>query len=122
MRRLWNQLTQLYDRHPEWMATIAGTGFLLALIAVHAAMSFTSAFRVLYVLPIWLATRLGGKISGFALVLLSTLAGTLTEWEIGHGANETMGSNLLLRFIALSALMLLIWNVEKALQKHQRLA
>lgn len=122
MRRLWETLTGLYDRYPRWGAIIAGTALLLGLTGIHALLGFTSALRALYVLPIWLATRMSGRTSGIALVVLSTFAGTLTEWQLGHNANESIVSNLIVRFVALSLLMLLIAHVEIALQKHQRMA
>jgi diguanylate cyclase (GGDEF)-like protein len=122
MRRIWEKLTELYDRHPVWVASAAGTGLLVALTGAHAALSFTSALRALYVLPIWLATRMGGRISGFVLVVLSTVAGTVTEWQLSHSPNEGMAENFLVRFLALGALMLIIESVERALQKHQRMA
>lgn len=122
MRRIQENLLRLYDKHPRWTAALAGVALLAGLTLVHAAFSYTSAFRALYVLPIWLATRMGGRISGVILVVLSTLAGTLSEWQLGHAPGETIGSNFVLRFLALGFLMLLIAQVELALQKHQRMA
>ncbi len=122
MRRITERLTQLYDEQPQWAAIATGIATLIGLTAIHAAISFTSAFRTLYVLPIWLATRMGGRVSGMVLVVLCTIANTTTEWQLGHGASESIISNFLLRFIALSAFMLLIAQVELGLQKHQRLA
>src|SRR4051794_34356684 len=113
MQRTWNNLKDLYDRQPRWGAVLAGTAVLLGLASVHAAVSFTSALRSLYVLPIWLATRLGGRISGLALVVLSTFAGTMTEWQLGHGSSESIAANFIIRFIALGCLMMLIAQVER---------
>jgi diguanylate cyclase (GGDEF)-like protein len=122
MGQYWEKATQLYDKHPRWIAASAGTAVLIGLTALHAALSYTSAFRALYVLPIWLATRMGGRISGLVLVVFSTLAGTLSEWQLGHAPGETIGSNFVLRFIALGGLMMLIAQVELALQKHQKMS
>lgn len=122
MRARWVKLTDLYDRHPTWGAVLAGAGLLLGLTAAHAALGFTSALRPLYVLPIWLATRMGGRVSGIVLVVFCTLVGTLSEWQIGHNPDETIGANLIIRFFALGFLMLLIAQVEQALSKHQRMA
>jgi diguanylate cyclase (GGDEF)-like protein len=122
MRRVWEQLTNLYDRYPRWGAVGAGAACLLALFGLDAAVQFSPVFRVLYVLPIWMSTRMGGRIAGLFLVVLCTFASTISDWQIGHAPGETVVSALLLRFIALGALMLLIGQVEIALEKHQRMA
>src|SRR5690242_8970971 len=100
MRQIWSDLTKLYDRHPRWGATLAGTALLLGLTAIHASMGFTSALRALYVLPIWLATRMGGRISGFALVVFCTAAGIATDWQLSPATNESVIANVLIRFVA----------------------
>lgn len=122
MRRHWEDLTSLYDRHPRWGAALAGAAVLVVLSGIHAALSFTPALVPLYVIPIWLATRMGGRVSGLVLVVLCTLVGIATEWQIGHTVSESIEANLLFRFAALTLLMMLIWKVERALEKHQHMA
>jgi diguanylate cyclase (GGDEF)-like protein len=95
---------------------------MVVLTALYAIPSFASAIRVLYVLPIWLATRMGGRRSGLFVVILGTFAGGLVEWRLGHSPTDSLATNLVMRFAALTLLMLLIAHVEHALQKHQRLA
>jgi diguanylate cyclase (GGDEF)-like protein len=122
MRQIWQDLTNLYDRHPRWGAALAGTALLLGLTGVHASLGFTSALRALYVLPIWLATRMGGRISGFALAVFCTVAGIVTDWQIAPYPNEGVVANVVIRFLGFVLLMLLIAQVEQALTKHQRMA
>ncbi len=122
MGRYWTKLTSFYDREPQWVATLAGTALLGLLTGIDALLGHTSAFRPLFLLPIWLATRMGGRLSGLGLVLLSTFIGTASEWQMGHAEGETMLSNLVIRFAALTFLMLLIAQIEQAVAKHQRLA
>jgi diguanylate cyclase (GGDEF)-like protein len=116
------KLKQLYNDSPRLTAVLAGIAMLTGLTLIHGMLGFTSAFRVIYVLPIWIATRMGGKRAGIALVLLSTVVGTMTEWQLQHGPQETLWANLMIRFATLGVLMLLIAQVELALQKHQKLA
>src|SRR4051812_21604568 len=99
MRALFNKLVGLYDQHPRAAAIIGGVALLVGLTTIHAFVAFTSAFRPLYVLPIWLATRIGGRMSGLALVVLSTLVGTMTEWQLGHAVGESIVSNMFIRFL-----------------------
>src|SRR4051794_29369132 len=122
MRRIWQTLASRYDRHPRWSAILTGSALLAILVVVHALAGFTTAFQALYVLPIWLATRTGGRVSGMALVVLCALTATFTEWQVLHPAEGSMALDLLIRLIALSGIMLLIAQVEFALQKHQRMA
>src|SRR5437016_1609534 len=114
MRARFEKLVSLYDSHPRAGAMLAGAGLLLVLTLVDALLFSTSALGVLYVLPIWLATRMGGRRSGLVLVVLCTLAGVLTDRQLGHA-----GADFLIRFIALGFLMMVIAQVEQGLQKHQ---
>lgn len=122
MVRSKQALVDLYAKHPRWAAVLAGAALLLVLSLLYLVPSYVSAVRVLYILPIWLATRMGGRISGLALVVLCTLTGGIAEWRLDHGPQEVLAINLLLRFGSLLVVMLLIAQVEFALQKHQRMA
>jgi diguanylate cyclase (GGDEF)-like protein len=117
-----HSLRDLYTYYPQWSAAIAGTLLLMGLTGLHVLIGFPAACQALYVLPIWVATRMGGRSVGFILVSLSTVVTTGTEWLLGHGIGETMGTNFLIRFVTLTTLMLLIDQVERALSKNQRMA
>lgn len=122
MGRVWQSLTDLYDRHPRWGAALAGSALLVGLTVFYSIPSLAPAVRVLYVLPIWLATRMGGKVAGLVLAVLSSVVGASIEWQLDHGPDEILATNMLVRFAALLILMLLISQVERALSKHQRMA
>lgn len=122
MQLTTSQIKSLYTSHPRLAAVLVGVAMLAGLTLIHGLLGFTSAFRVIYVLPIWISTRMGGRRAGFALVILSTLVGTLSELQFGFGPHETFTSNLLIRFVALGFLMLLIGQVERTLQKNQKMA
>lgn len=122
MQRVWRILSELYARHPRSIAALLGTALLGGLSGIHALIGYTSAFRPLYVLPIWIATRMGGRVSGFVMVVLSTLVGTLSEWQLGQATGESPTVNASIRFVALGALMLLIAQVEQTLQRNQKLS
>lgn len=122
MAHKWKYLRELHIGHPQWVAGLAGTALLVALTGVHALLAFADGFNTLYLLPIWLATRMGGRKSGFVLVVLCAVVDTSAEWSTGHRPGESLALDLLIRFVTLSALMLLIAQVEQALEKQQRLA
>ncbi|HVT10839.1 MAG TPA: GGDEF domain-containing protein [Fimbriimonadaceae bacterium] len=122
MSRNWKDLRELYTGHPQWVAVLSGVFLLVVLTGIHALLHFASGFNALYLLPIWLSTRIGGRLSGLLLVALCTVVGTSAEWLVGHDPKESLALDLAIRFVTLSALMLLIAQVEQALERQHRLA
>ncbi|HWA82399.1 MAG TPA: GGDEF domain-containing protein [Fimbriimonadaceae bacterium] len=122
MPRDWKSVRELYAGHPQWAAVLSGVLLLACLTGIHALLHFYPGFNALYLLPIWLATRIGGRLSGLTLVVLCTVVGTTVEWLVRHGPSEGLALDLIIRFTTLTGLMLLIAQVEQALEKQQRLA
>lgn len=122
MAHKWRYVRELYIGHPQWVAGLVGTALLVALTGVHALLGFAAGFNALYLLPIWLATRMGGRTTGFALVVLCTLVDAIAEWSTGHVPGESLAGDFAIRFVTFTALMLLIAQVEQALERQQRLA
>jgi diguanylate cyclase (GGDEF)-like protein len=122
--RLAQHLTLFYNTRPRLAAFAIGVLSLVVLTFVHVGLGFSPALRVLYVLPIWFCTRTGGRVYGIGMVAATTVLSGLIEWTMG-GPNVSVPRLLaeaLLNFGALTAVMLLIAEVEEALAKHQRMA
>jgi diguanylate cyclase (GGDEF)-like protein len=79
------------------------------------------ALRALYILPIWIGTRLGGRLPGFILVAFATAANvwldSIDEFESAH----TLPSGIIWLGV-FSLVMLLVAHVEDALRHTEKLA
>lgn len=117
------RLVALYQKRPQMVAICSCVLVLAVLFGLDFALGFTSSFKTLYIVPIWLATRLGGRASGFLSVLLVTIVTTLAD-SVHTPLTSVAGAlpDLLIRFGSFGAIMLLIGQVEEALDKHQQLA
>lgn len=80
------------------------------------------SFRLIYVLPIWLAARLGGGTAGFFSMLLVGTLLTFTDSQIGPGETDAIALNFALRWIGLGAFLITVLHVEGALQHARQLA
>jgi diguanylate cyclase (GGDEF)-like protein len=93
----------------------------LVLVGLDWASGFLLALRFLYLLPIWLATRLGGRRCGLVLVGITSV--WLAYQEVVKGEFGPTGAvNLALRTSTLVVLTLIIAQVEEALRRSQILA
>lgn len=79
------------------------------------------ALRALYILPIWIGTRLGGRMSGFFLVGVATLANVWLDKAARVEASAQF-SGAIIWFGVFSLVMLLFAQVEESLARSQRLA
>ena len=99
-----------------WARVSAATVLLLALIfSVDIFTGQVVAFRLIYVLPIWLAARLGGTGAGVFAMVLVGLLGSLTDAQLGNdSADQAM--NFFVRWIGLGGILITILHVESALK------
>lgn len=94
---------------------------LLALVLLDMASGYLLALRFLYLLPIWLATRLGGLRCGLVVVALTSI--WLAYQDVATESFRMAGPlNLALRTSALLVLTLIIAQVEASLRRSQILA
>lgn len=110
------------DRRRRAAPLLLAVALLAGLTAIHLFLPFGPGFRALYILPVWLATRIGGRKAGFVLVVLATLVGGVVDQAWGHVGPEVLFANLVIGFLALGTIMLVIAQVEQSLQNQQRLA
>jgi len=109
-----------YLRSPETYATLLGVFLLTIEATVHQFFGFVSAFESLYILPIWIATRIGGRLPGAVLAVASAVVTTSLD---GRAMNESSWvPSLILRLASYTIVMLLIAQVEKSLTQQNRLA
>lgn len=122
MRTLVAELIRWYERQRIGVAVALAALVLAALVTVDGLLNFEPAFRILYVLPLGIATRLGGRWAGSVLVCLGTWVGTTIDVQSRHLAGAQAVSCGVLHFIALGALMLAIAKMEEALWSARKQA
>lgn len=104
----------------SWVHVAALTALLLAGIAtVDLMLGYLVSFRLLYVLPIWLAARLGGAGAGtFAMLMVGALL-TYTDSQLEVGPQSSFAMDFAVRWIGLGGFLLTVLHVEGAL-RHAR--
>jgi len=122
MIKISREITRWYESQRLGVAIALSALLLAALVAIDGALGFQSAFRILYVLPLWFATRLGGRWAGAVLVLLGTWVGTTIDMRWGHLDSPVFIATLLLHFTALGIVMLIIARMEEALWSARKQA
>lgn len=115
MKRILLELVKWYEAQRAAVAIVASSLLLAILIAIDCVLGFEPAFRIFYVLPLWIATRLGGRWAGLALVVLGSWVGTTIDSQNRYLAADQIVSSAFLHFIALGVVMLVIARVEEAL-------
>src|SRR5690242_2171741 len=121
MSRLKKGLRFWLQGHPMVGSLTLGVASLLLLTALNDVWFGIPAFRALYVVPIWIATRLGGRLGGMILVALATLANVGLDLAHGTtGPTDFWGG--LIWFLVFSVVTLLVVHVEEALHETERLA
>jgi diguanylate cyclase (GGDEF)-like protein len=122
MRRLLTAIARWYEGQCFGVAVAVSALMLAFLVTVDGILGFEPAFRILYVLPLWLATRLGGRWAGAMLVLLGTWVGTTIDLQNhSFGVAGTFASGFL-HFLALGLVMLAIARVEETLWRTRKQA
>jgi diguanylate cyclase (GGDEF)-like protein len=122
MARIARELTRWYESQRLGVAVASSSLLLAILVAIDGMLGFQSAFRILYVLPLWFATRLGGRWAGAILVVLGTWVGTTIDFHSGRGTTAAALSSAMLHFITLGSLMLIIARMEEALWSARKQA
>jgi diguanylate cyclase (GGDEF)-like protein len=115
MRRIFAELVRWYENQRVPVAILLSSILLAAIVALDGMLGFEPAFRILYVLPLWIATRLGGRWAGLALVALGSWVGTTIDTQNRNLAFDQIISSGFLHFMALGVIMLAIARVEEAL-------
>ena len=115
MSRLTAEISSWYESQREGVAVLLSALLLAVLVMIDGTLGFEPALRILYVLPLWFATRLGGRKSGFALMLLGTWVGTSIDVRMRHLESGQVLACTVLHFLVLGAIMLAISHIEESL-------
>lgn len=122
MKRLLADLVKWYEGQKIGVAIALSAMLLAGLVTIDGLIGFEPAFRILYVMPLWFATRLGGRPAGLALVVLGTWVGTTIDQQSRGLTGPAVVSSAVLHFLALGALMLAIARMEEALWSARKQA
>lgn len=116
---VWPALRRLCAREPWIGGALVSAALFAVTFTVHRLLGNPSGIEVLYLLPIWLGTRLSGPIVGFSGVAVVSLV--LADLDPHSGNSIALFQpNGLLRLASLTALMLVISHVECRLHVAQR--
>ncbi len=119
MNRFEKRLKTWHEDNPMVFALVFGVASWLILDLMNFAFPGLPALRALYILPIWIGTRLGGRIAGIIIVGLATLSNVWMDY-VESGATNTFGG--LIWFSVFGIVMLLVAQVEDSLHRNERLA
>lgn len=110
-----------FHAHPSAQATLVSLIALGGLVIVHGAMGLSDGLTMAYVVPIWLATRLGGPLSGLLSVVFTTVA--MNHADSLRGTLESgYGHTTIVRLSTLTVIMFFISHIEMRLQRAERMA
>jgi diguanylate cyclase (GGDEF)-like protein len=112
---------ELYRESALCRAICVNLLFLGGLLALDAIAGFPTGTRMAYVLPIWLATKRGGRNAGATLVLVTTAILVAIDSAKG-GRSSSMLMNCALQTAVLYVLMLIFDRVESELRIVTKLA
>jgi hypothetical protein len=95
--------------------------FSASLVLLDGIFGFSTGTRMAYVLPIWLATKRGGKHAGTALIICISFALAYIDYGKG-GRSDSLLLNSALQTAVLYVLMLIFHRVEHELRSIIRMA
>ncbi len=110
-------------RQRAWVRTGLGSSTLLALVfAIDGSTRFQQGSKILYVLPIWLATRLGGPAAGGVAVVLTTVLLGALDAALGLAPPGMVTTNMALRMLSFTVVMVIIAQFECRFREARAMA
>ncbi len=106
----------LHERSPLSSGALIAAGSLAAIYCLDCIAGHPSGMRLLYLLPIWIATRMSGFGIAFIMVLVITALLTGLESLTGESKINQLIGNMIIRFGSLFLLTYLIWHFEQRLE------
>ena len=122
MQRVIFEFTRWYEARRFGVAVALSALLLALLVTADGLLGFEPAFRILYVLPLWLSTRLGGRWAGAVMVALCAWVGTTIDFHNRQPTEAAVLSASALHFIAFGIVMLVISRIEEALWSARKQA
>ncbi|MBX3119567.1 MAG: GGDEF domain-containing protein [Fimbriimonadaceae bacterium] len=124
-RYLVSSLTAVYRwllAHASARATLVSVIALGLLMLIHSAMGLSDGLTMAYVVPIWLATRLGGPLSGLLSVALTTIAMNHADSLRGTLDGGGFSHTTIVRLSTLTVIMFFIAHIETRLKRAEQRA
>lgn len=117
------RLSIAYTRSPGWFAIVVAGVVLAAVAALEARLGYPPGLRLLSLLPVWLATRLGGFRIGILLAGLATLWRIHADYRVLHVIQaEDVWFNAFLYLTLYAGIVAFVAQIERTLQRVNRLA
>src|SRR4051812_35682156 len=110
----------LYRESSLCRALCQSLGLLACLLMLDAMVGFTTGSRMAYVLPLWLATKRGGRHAGATMVLLISLSLAVIDSFVK--AESGVLINFVVQTLVLWGLMLIFDSLESRLRDVTTLA
>jgi diguanylate cyclase (GGDEF)-like protein len=118
----WTEwVVDFYHESPLCRAICAGLALLAGLLLIDLVAGFPTGTRMAYVLPLWIATKRGGRTAGATLVLIITISLALID-SARQGRTNGLLVNFVLQTSVLYALMLIFDGLENKLRNVTNLA
>lgn len=111
-----------YIHNPGVRATLESFIVLAVLFGVDRLIGHPMGLRMMYILPIWLAAKRGGRISGYITVAATSLVLTIVDKDMGVVPPNMIVFNSVLRLVVLTSLMAFIEHFESNLRKYAKMA
>ncbi|MFI5387697.1 MAG: diguanylate cyclase, partial [Fimbriimonadales bacterium] len=118
---LIESIASLYRDSALCRSLCLGIGLLAGMLLIDGMLGFPTGTRMAYVLPLWIATKRGGRQAGATLVVITTVALALID-SAQEGRTASMLMNLALQTLVLWGLMLVFHNLEIKLRNVTTLA
>jgi len=123
LKSMMDQFRQWQVDMPLVSAVVVATTALAGLVLLHRILGDSGAIRAIYLLPIWYATRLGGRLAGLFLVAITAWADVMVESQVTFTLRSAdVFREGVLRFVTLAIVMLFIAHVESSLNQNRRMA
>jgi len=111
-----------YRQLPLVRSTIDSLLLLLVLFLVDATLNHPEGLRMVYILPLWLAAKRGGRIAGYISVFATSILLTVIDVKAGRMGNAELIANAAVRLVVLAGLMAFIEHFESSLRRYASMA
>ena len=117
----WSRITDYYQ-NPKVSASVDSMLMLAAMFGLDHLIQHPMGLRMMYILPIWLAAKRGGRIAGYIVVAATTLAITLIDLGSNNVDPNALIANTSMMAAVLIGLMTFIEHFESNLRKYAAMA
>jgi diguanylate cyclase (GGDEF)-like protein len=116
-----SRIREVY-RAPIVRASTDSILVLAAMFALDSLIQHPEGVRMMYILPIWLAAKRGGRIAGYAVVAATSLAMTMIYLSSNTFDPNALIANTAMMVAVLIGLMTFIEHFESNLRKYATMA